>query len=52
MYADDLVLCGESEAIVRRFVEVFRRRCLKVDAGMSKVIVLNGEEILEGEVYV
>ena len=45
LYAEDLVLCGESEeglrAIVGRFVEVCRRRGLKVNAGKSKVMVLN-----------
>ena len=48
MYADNLVLCGESEedlrAIVGCFVEVCRRRGLKVNAGKSKVMVLGGEE--------
>ena len=37
LYVDDLVLCGESEknlrARARRFVEVCRRRGLKVNAG-------------------
>ena len=48
-------LCGESEedlrAMVGRFVEVCRRG-LKVNAGKSKVMVLNGEEGLECEVHV
>ena len=52
LYADDLVLCGESEedlgAIVRRFIEVCRRG-LKVNKGKSKVRMLGGEEGLEGE---
>ena len=43
LYADDLVLCGESEedlrAMVVRFAEVCRRRGLKVNADKSKVIV-------------
>ena len=44
--ADDLSLCGESEEelramMVRRFAEVYRRRELKVNAGKSKVMVLN-----------
>ena len=56
MYADDLVRCGESEeelrAVLGWFVEVCRRRGLKVSAGKSKVIVLNGEEGLECEVHV
>ena len=51
LYADDLVLCGESEedlrAIVGRFIEVCRRRGLKVNAGKSKVKLLGGEEGLD-----
>ena len=47
LYADDLVLCGESEeelmAMVGCLVEVCRRRDLKVNAGKSKVMLL-GEE--------
>ena len=47
LYADDLVLCGESEedlrAMVGRFVEVCRRRSLKVNEGKSKMIVLGVE---------
>ena len=47
-YANDLVLCSESEedlmAIVGHFIEVFRRRGLKVSAGKSKVMLLGGEE--------
>ena len=56
LFADDLVLCGESEedlrAMVGRFPEVCRRRGLKVNAGKSRVMVLNGEEELEYEVHV
>ena len=56
LYLDDLVLCGESEedlrAMVLCFVEVQRRRGLKVNVGMSKVILLGGEEGLECEVCV
>ena len=56
LYADDLVLCGETEedlrVMVGQFAEVCRRRELKVSAGKSKVIVLNGEEGLECEVHV
>ena len=56
LYEDDLVLIGESEedlrAMVRWFVEVCRRRGLKVNAGKGKVMVLNGEEGLESEVHV
>ena len=56
LYADDLVLCGESEedlrAMVGRFVEMFRRRGLKVNRDKSKVMVLGGEEGLECEVCV
>ena len=33
--------------MVGQFVEVCRRRGLKVNAGKSKVMVLNGEEGLE-----
>ena len=55
LYADDLVLCGEFEedlrAMVGRF-EVCMRRGLKVNAGKSKVMVLNGEEGLECEVHI
>ena len=47
LYANDLVLCGESEEDLRemvgQFVEVCRRRGLKFNAGKTKVIVLNGE---------
>ena len=43
LYADDLVLCGESEedlrAMVGRFAEVCSRRGLRVNAGRSKVRV-------------
>ena len=56
LYADDLVQCSESEeelrAMVGRFTEVCRRRGLKVNAGKSKVMVLNGEKGLECEVDV
>ena len=49
MYADDLVLCGESEedlrAMMGHFVEVCRRRGLKGNAGKSKVMVVDGEEV-------
>ena len=45
MYADDMVLCGESEEdlkmMVERFVEVCGRG-LKVNADKIKVMVLNG----------
>ena len=47
LYADDLVFCDESKegmrVIVGRFTEVCRRRGLKVNAGKSKEMVLNGE---------
>ena len=43
LYADDLVLCGESKkdlrAIVGRFIEVCRRRGLKGNTGQSKVMI-------------
>ena len=55
-YADDLILCGESEKDLRvmvvRFPEMCRRKELKVSAVKSRVMVLNGEEGLECEVYV
>ena len=42
-----MVLCGEWEetkrAMVRLFVEMCRRRGLKVSADKRKVMVLNGE---------
>ena len=54
LYADDLVLCGESEEDLRTmlgwFIEVCRRRGLIVNGGKSKVMILNGEEGLECEV--
>ena len=34
------------------FVEVYRRRGLEVNAGKSKVMVLNGEEGIDCEVHV
>ena len=46
LYANDLVLCGESEEVltvmIGRFAEVCRRRGLKVNAGRRKVMVLGG----------
>ena len=54
LYVDNLVLCGESEedlrAMVGHFVEVCRRRGLKVNEGKNKVMVLGGEEGVECEV--
>ena len=48
--------CDESEedlrAMVGQFAEVFKRRGLKVNAGKSKVMVLNREEGLECEINV
>ena len=56
LYADVLVLCIEMEedlrAMVGHFVEVCRRGSLKVNAGKSKVMLLNGKEGLECEVNV
>ena len=56
LYADDSVLCGESKKDLRviagRFAEVCRRRGMKVSAGKSKVLVLNGMERLEYQVHV
>ena len=47
LFADDLVLCGESEedlkVMVERFAEVCRRKGLKANASKSKVMVANGE---------
>ena len=45
MYADDLVLCGESEEDLRLMVGCFAevcRRGLKVNPSKSKVMVLGG----------
>ena len=47
LYSDDLVLCAEYEEDMRVMVEWFAKVCrreLKVDAGESRVMVLNGEE--------
>ena len=48
LYADNLVLCGELDedlrAMVGWFVEVCMRG-LEINAGKSKVMVLNGEEV-------
>ena len=56
LYADALVLCGESEedlmAMVGHFLEVFKRRGLKVSVGKSKVMLLNGEDRLECEFHI
>ena len=55
LYADDFVLCGGSEkdlrAIMGRFIDVCKKRCLKVNARKNKVMLL-GREALECEVYV
>ena len=54
LYADDFVLCRESEedlrAIVGRFIKVCRKRGLKINAGKSKVMLLGGKEGLECEI--
>ena len=56
MYAAGLVLCGEFKkdmrAMVGHFVEVCKRRSLKVNAGKSKVMVLSEEEGMECEVCI
>ena len=56
LYADILVLFDDSEedlrAVVGCFVEVCRRRGLKINAGKGKVMVLGGEEGLEREISV
>src|SRR5678816_1428656 len=58
LYADDLVLCGESEESLRRLVERFDRVCksrgLKVNVDKSKVMVVSEdspqwEVMLDGE---
>ena len=55
LYADDLVLYGESEeelrVMVGQFAEMCRRRGLKVNAAKSKMMVLNGEEGLVLDSY-
>ena len=55
LYADDLVLCIELEedlkVMVGWYVEVCRRG-LKVNAGKTKVMVMNGEERLDLEVHI
>ena len=54
MFADDLALCSELEedlrTVMRHFVEVCRRRGLKINVGKSKVMVFSREEGLECEV--
>ena len=54
--ADNLVLCGELEEDLRVmggwFVEVCKRRGMKVNAVKSKVMVMNGEEGLECEIHI
>ena len=56
LYADDLVLCDESEEDLRAmtgwFAEVCRRRGPKANASKSKVKILNREEGLECDVCV
>ena len=48
LYVDDLVLCGKSEedlkVMVKWFVEVCRRKVLKVSADESEEMVLGGKE--------
>ena len=49
LYADDLVLCGESEESLSRLVEGFGRVCkrrgLKVNVDKSKVMVVSRENV-------
>ena len=56
LYADDLVLCGESEEYIRsmleHFVEVCKKRGLEVNAGKSKGRMLGGKEVLKRKVCV
>ena len=40
---------NDLRAIIGRFFEVCRKRGLKINAGKSKVMVMNGEEGLERE---
>ena len=47
-----LVIWKNLRAIVGRFAEVCRNRGLKVNAGKSRVMILNGEEGLDYEVHV
>ena len=55
LYADDLVLCGESEKDLREMVdffdEMYRRRGLKVNAGKNKVILLGEEKGYDWRIY-
>ena len=55
LYADDLVLRGESKEDLRKWWDSLLR-CVgeedKVRAGKNKMMVLNGEDGLECEVYV
>ena len=48
MQVDDLVFCGESKqdlgVMIGYFVEICRKKCLKIKADKSKVIVLGGED--------
>ena len=54
MYMDEVMkeVKMRKKGVVGRFAEVCRRRGLNVNAGKSKVIILNGEEGLECEVHV
>ena len=55
LYADELVLCSESEEDLREmeghFFEVCKRS-MKVNTGKSKMMVLGGEEGLESKVCI
>ena len=56
MYTDEFVLCGELEedlnVIVGRFVEVCKKRDLKINVDKSKVMVLGEKEGLVCEFLV
>ena len=56
LYEHYLVVCGESKenlgTMVGRFVELCKKRGLKVNADKSKMMVLNGEERWECDIYV
>ena len=51
LYADDLVLSSELEkdlkVMMGHFVEVWRKRCLKVNGDKSKVMALGLEHVSE-----
>ena len=56
LHANNLVLCGKSKqdlkVMVERFVEVCRRRDLKINADKNKVMASGGEEGLDCLIHV